>query len=149
MSRCSKFRYFSSVALACLVLMVSGCGDGRPSRVKVSGTVKLDGENVTEGSVAFKPIGGGRMGIGAIGPDGNFTVSMYVEGDGLPPGEYAVSINSSKNINDTTLRWFAPKKYADVKTSGLTAEIKQDTDSMNFELTWEGSGHKKPWNQRQ
>jgi len=139
---------FSLCALACIVLVGSGCSDGRPSRVKVSGQVTLEGEPVTTGSVTFKPASGGRIGAGNIQSDGGYLISMYEEGDGLPPGKYLVAISSSKDVNDTTRRWLAPKEYSKATTSGLTAEISEDTDSMNFELTWEGSKHEKPWNEK-
>ena len=73
---------------------------------------------------------------------------MYVVGDGLPTGKYLVAVSSYEDINDTTRRWVAPKEYSKVTSSGLTAEITEETDSMNFELTWEGSEHKKPWNEK-
>lgn len=131
-----------------MLLVVSGCGDGRPGRVKVSGNVTLDGEPLTTGSVTFKPAAGGRIGVGNIESDGKFLVSMYVAGDGLPTGKYLVAVSSYEDINDTTRRWVAPKEYSEVTSSGLTAEITEETDSMNFELTWEGSEHKKPWNEK-
>jgi len=55
-------------------------------------------------------------------------------------------INGSENVSDTSIRWHAPKKYADFKSSGLTAEITEATTDQNFNLTWKDSGkHSETW----
>ena len=48
-------------------------------------------------------------------------------------------------INNTSQRWYAPKKYAAIKTSGLTAEITRGKTEVNFELSWDGSEHSEPF----
>ena len=138
-------RYSGLLSLICLTMVLSGCGDGRPSRVKVSGHVTVEGKPLEVGGISFYPIPEGRMGGGAIGKDGIYSTTMYKENDGLPPGSYAVAVNAVQIVNDTTQRWHAPKKYSDPETAGLTVEITEETDAMDIDLTWEGDDHSGPW----
>jgi len=54
------------------------------------------------------------------------------------PGTHRVAISASKILSENKVQWFAPKKYADFRTSGLTYEIKEPTDNVKIELTWNG-----------
>ena len=134
---------------ACLSLIVfAGCGDGRGVRVPVSGKVTIDGAPLAFGSVLFEPLEGGennRPGGGALESDGTFRVSAYTAFDGLPPGSYRVAITGTEHISDTSQRWHAPKKYSQPGTSGLTAEIEEETDQLNFDLSWEGEETSEPF----
>ncbi len=72
-----------------LALLVSGCGN--PMQ-KAGGKVMVDGVPVKDGAVTFYPTGGGRTASASILPDGTFTLSYEKLNDGLPPGEYKVTI---------------------------------------------------------
>ena len=130
------------VLAPCLSLIVlAGCGDGRGVRVPVSGTVTIDGAPLAFGSILFEPLAGGennRSGGGALESDGTFRVSAYTAFDGLPPGQYRVAITGTEPLSDTARRWHAPKKYSDPASSGLTADIEESTDQLNYELSWSG-----------
>jgi len=123
--------------LALLLATVAGCDDGRPERVAVSGQVLIDGKPLTRGFVRFVPTGA-RPASGEIAPDGRFTLMTFEPGDGAVTGTHAVSVIAVEQLNDTTRRWHAPKKYADPKTSRLTTTIDGPTDSLLIELTWDG-----------
>ena len=138
-------RYSGLLSLLCLTMVLSGCGDGRASRVKVSGKVTVEGKPLSVGGISFYPIPEGRQGGGAIGKDGVYSTTMYELNDGLPPGSYAVAVNAVQIVNDTSKRWHAPQKYSDHETSGLKVEITEETDAMDFDLTWEGDEHSGPW----
>ena len=148
MSRIFSYTPVVLLCLACFVF-VAGCnGDGRPTRVKVSGKVTVDGIPVTAGGVSFKPVEGGRPGGGAIQQDGSYNVTMYRKNDGLPLGSYKVAVTGVEVINDSSQRWLAPKKYASHDTSGYVIEITEETADMNFDLSWEGDDHSAPWVER-
>ncbi len=121
-----------------------GCGDGRPERVPVSGRVLIDGKPLEAGNIRVHPPAN-RAASAAIGPDGKFTLSTYVFGDGCVTGKHSVSVTASKQMNQQTMRWYAPKKYAAGETSGLTLEISEPTDSAEVNLSWEGG---KPFDER-
>lgn len=133
------------VLLGFMGLLLTGCGDGRPARVKVSGFVTIDGEPLKYGGVNFRPAGGGRAAGGRLDENGQFTVTMYEKGDGLPPGNYIVAIKATQWVSESSERWHAPMKYAYHESSELTAEISEETSDLTFELTWKGDRRKKPW----
>jgi hypothetical protein len=135
---------FASVSRAAVVAVAAvlvptlfGCGDGRPQRVHVSGTVFIDGRPITSGFITLKPEGA-RASMGKIGKDGRFTLTCFEEGDGAVEGTHAVVVNAFEEVDSKTLRWLAPKKYSNPKTSGKTVTIDGPTDSLTIELSWEG-----------
>ena len=130
--------------LVAMGLSTLGC-DGRPSRVPVSGQVTVDGKPLEFGTIAFYPSAGGRPGGASLAEGGSYSITMYEKNDGLPPGKYSVTVAAANWISDDACRWHSPKRYQDVQTSGLTAEIKSEDTLLNFDLTWEGDPHSEPW----
>lgn len=120
-----------------LLFAATGCGDGRPDRVAVSGQVLIDGKPLTCGTVKFIPTGH-RSSYGEIGKDGRFTLSCYGQNDGAVVGKHNVEVNASEMVKPTSMRWQAPKKYQDQATSGLTQEITEPTNGIVINLTWDG-----------
>jgi hypothetical protein len=45
---------------------------------------------------------------------------------------------SNEQLSADAVRWLAPKKYADYRTSGLETQIDAPTDSLHIDLTWTG-----------
>jgi hypothetical protein len=122
---------------ACL-LASSGCSDGRPEIVPVSGQVLLDGQPLTHGFVRFAPTGT-RASTGKLDGEGRFVLSCMDDGDGAIIGEHKVEVIASEVLTSTTMKWHAPKKYADGGSSGLSFEVPSDgTDSATFNLSWDG-----------
>ena len=131
------FRHlYFAVLLAPLVM--AGCGDGRPSRVPVSGSVTIDGEPLTVGYLRFVPPND-RPSAGTIGSDGRFTLGCFEEGDGAVLGKHQVAVIANKTLDEVTMKWFAPQKYADYTTSGIEIEITGPTDDLLIELSSEES----------
>ena len=56
-----------------------------------------------------------------------------------------MTVTSFDNIDDATRKWFAPKKYSDPKTSGLSVTVDGADDSLVIKLTWDGG---KPFVER-
>ena len=54
-----------------------------------------------------------------------------------------MQVSANEIISDSKIRWFAPKKYADFRRSGLEVEVTEPTDSLVIELTW--GGRKGPY----
>jgi hypothetical protein len=130
---------FASLAIAVL----SGCSDGRPERVPVSGKVLIDGQPLETGNIRVYAAAN-RAASGKIEPDGSFKLSTYEFGDGVVPGTHMVSVTASKLLNPKTVRWLAPKKFSDASTSGLTLEVTEPTSEAQIDLTWDGG---KPFNE--
>jgi hypothetical protein len=134
--------WFLSLSLAVL-FFAAGC-DSRPTRVKVSGKVLVDGEPLTKGFLDFMPEKG-RKSSGTVDANGHFELTCFEPGDGALIGKHQIQVMASDPINDTTTKWLAPKKYADRRTSGLVEEIKDSTDSLVINLTWKGNTPDKPF----
>lgn len=129
------------VGILCLLLLVVGCSDGRPTRVPVSGQVTIDGEPLTKGSVRFVPEGA-RPSAGALDAEGRFTLTCYDGEDGAVLGTHRVQVSASQIVGAEKVIWHAPTKYADFRSSGLTVEVSEPTDSVVIGLTW--AGEKRP-----
>jgi hypothetical protein len=132
-----KKMVFASIALVVVCAIAVGCGDSRPTRVPVSGTVLIDGVPLSTGSIMFVN-GTGRPASGRIDADGHFTLNCYEPGDGAMIGHHRVKVTALESINDRSNRWLAPKKYADEKTSGIEVDVTEPVDDLKIELTWDG-----------
>ena len=115
-----------------------GCGDGGPKIVPVSGIVTIDGQPLTYGHVQVLP-SGWRPASGRIGGDGRFTLTTTAANDGCAVGTHPVAILASESLTPETMKWHAPQKYADSKTSNLTVTITGPTDDLKIELKSDGS----------
>src|SRR5215510_5574230 len=80
------------LVLGCLVLVLWLLGRSEPT---VTGTVRLEGKPLDNGSIALIPIDGtmGLGGGGGINKDGKYEIKR-----GLRPGRYRVEIRSSRRL---------------------------------------------------
>ncbi len=87
------FNVFGRITLflSVLAFTFTGCGYRRPAQVKTTGTVTLDGEPVAQASLMFIP-DSGRPASGNTNKDGAFELSSYGGNDGLPAGNYRVTV---------------------------------------------------------
>lgn len=120
-----------------IALLVAGCGDGRATRVPVSGRVLIDGKPLERGFIQVI-CAHDRSASGEIGADGKFQLTTYEPNDGCVPGTHQVSIIANESQGPSAMKWFAPKEYADAATSGLTLEVSQARDDVEINLTWAG-----------
>jgi hypothetical protein len=119
------------------LLSLTGCGDGRPARVAVSGQVLIDGQPLSVGIIKFIPEGS-RPSSGKIEADGSFTLTCYDGADGVVPGRHRVQVSAMEILGSSKVKWLVPRKYADFRTSELEFEITEPTDDLKIELTWDG-----------
>ncbi len=130
------------VLVAMLIAAAVGCSDGRPKRVAISGTVMIDGEPVKGGSIRFVPEGA-RPSSSDLDTEGRFTLRCFGDdgNDGAVLGTHRVEVAAREVIGEK-VKWYAPQEYSDFRSSGLTVEVTEPTDSLVIELTWDGK--KKP-----
>ena len=53
----------------------------------------------------------------------------------MAPGSYRVQVASSKIVDDKTIQWNAPAKYADFRTSDLAVVIEKPTNDLRIQLS--------------
>lgn len=87
----------TSLAIA-LVPLFSGCGEGGPALVPVSGTVTINGKPLEGATVQFNPDlaanKDGRYAEDVTGPEGNYKL-MTNGRSGIVPGKYKVTISKA------------------------------------------------------
>ncbi|MFM7413120.1 MAG: hypothetical protein ACKO6E_07925 [Planctomycetota bacterium] len=124
-----------SAAVAAVVLL-AGCGDGRPRIVPTSGVVLMNGKPLTghAGFVRVVPAGA-RPATGRIDPaNGRFTLMTYETDDGCVEGTHPAAVIVNTTIGGTRLVWITPERYGNDKTSGLTVEIKGEKADVELRL---------------
>lgn len=144
-------------SLACLLILGCQGDDGFEKRFPVSGTITYQEKPVAQGTVNFSPQtpGQGRACYGEI-QDGTYSLMTHTPGDGAVPGKYNVTISATEidmidamskvkfkgsvpSVKDVMRvrkkeKLLIPKKYFAAKTSGLTAEVKAESNTINFDL---------------
>ena len=129
----APLRQVALAALLQLTLLLTGCGNGRPTLVPVSGQVLLDGKPVPMGFIRVIPADG-RPATGTLDSTGHFKLSTYEDGDGCMLGTHTVEVLAKQRISATKTRLLVPKKYFDMATSGVTVTIDKPTDSLQIDL---------------
>lgn len=125
---------FSLLPFLFSLLATLGCGESRPQRVPVSGTVYIDDKPLTAGYVRFVPPND-RPSSGTIGPDGRFTLGCFEDDDGAVTGTHRVAVIANVPKDEVTMTWLAPQRYADYSTSGIEVEINGRTDDLEIRLS--------------
>lgn len=129
-----------------MALSSAGCGEPKVERVPVMGTVFIDGKPLEGGTIRFVPKTG-RPASSTILSDGSFeVVNKNVDSlteHGLLPGEYRVQVSSSEIVDDETIHWKAPQRYADFRTSGLEVVVEGPTKELKIELRSQTEGEEE------
>lgn len=127
----------------CLLSSMAGCGSEHGDLVHVIGTVTFQGQPVARGKVCFCPadpqIGSKqRPSTSFTDTNGQYRLQAYRGTAGLPPGDYLVTVTASEAAFDEApgASKALPLKYADVRTSGLKANVPADAaGEVNMDFT--------------
>lgn len=140
-------------------VLILGCGDttGLGKRYAVSGKVTYQGKPLEKGRINFIPTQADGRAAGGEIENGDYSLTTAEPGDGAFPGTYKVTI-VAVDLDTTKMKEIAkggqfhhdgafakavktakklvPSKYQVPEMSGLTAEVKAQTNSgVNFDLT--------------
>jgi len=145
-------------------LCFSGCSnDGLATRYPVNGTVTYKGQPVKKATISFVPTAEGGRGASGEVTDGKYTLMTQSPGDGAFPGQYKVLIDSkeadmakvdegSRKLAEKagvvatqpdpaliakfrkTAKSSIPEKYSSATGTTLTAEVKPQSNTLDFPL---------------
>lgn len=105
------------------VLVVVGCGNDQPKLVEVTGRVTLAGKGLTAGSITFHPTAENSFQSDTpssqLQLDGSFRMRTWPWGDGVPPGDYRVTLSPELAGRIDRVR------YGDVGTTPLSITVSQ------------------------
>ena len=132
--------------LLCLASIIvaaglSGCGDGRPDRAAVCGTVLFQGKPVDGAEVVFTPEAG-RKAMGCTDNQGRFELFTFEPSDGAIVGRHVVTICKKVEMNPgSTANPYAPtrdalpSRYGNGKQTDLSADVKAGVkNDFTFDL---------------
>jgi hypothetical protein len=127
------------LALAGLVLVLSSCGDGQrkkvyPARGRVVDAV---GKPVAGATVVFHPLDdpddSRHKPAGTTDAEGSYALTTYLEKDGAPLGEYAVTLEwrpVRRSLSEPEQPDRLQGKFREAKTSPYRASIKQGDNEI-------------------
>lgn len=137
----------------CLGSVFLGCSD--QGMLPVEGTITLDGEPLAGAAISFVPAEGGRPSSGQTDDQGHFTLASYTANDGVPPGEYKVTVvkldarrqaqaapveegseEGEKLMGNTeqAVKFLTPMKYSTSATTDLRVEVTANMEPVQIDL---------------
>jgi hypothetical protein len=143
---CFEFVSYFVLRISCLTFLIylAGCGGpAHPDVGRVSGVVTLDGQPLPDATVMFQPTSG-RASVATTDKTGKYSL-VYLDGvPGALLGAHKVIIRTEIPGEDgqpPIAKEKLPKKYHD--QTELTAEVKPQPSTINFELQSPAGGAKK------
>jgi hypothetical protein len=156
-------RLFALLAVCGLVAMTScGTDDAFGKRYAVYGTVTYNESPLENGLISFIPDDPKGVGASGVIEKGSYTLSTGGEKDGARPGKYKVTITAKEDATakakadfekeakgsdpgripgqfiakaQAKAKSLIPTGYGDTRTTTLTAEVKEQSNSIDFKLS--------------
>jgi hypothetical protein len=128
------------VVITLLTGTIAGCGKSGPPMYQVSGKLHYKDGSLPKAGIAmitFMPSKDStaemrRNASGTIGPDGSFTMSTRVAGDGVYAGDYNVLLNVIKSPVDPTS--LVLPKYYDPNDPPYRVTVDQDITGLEYTM---------------
>jgi hypothetical protein len=141
--RAACWRWLERVSTVGILLLAASCGDGRfKPTFPVQGSVTYMGEPAAGAKVFFHSLDDPddqlSKPMATVQADGSFVISTYRRNDGMPAGEYTVTViwlppGYQGPIEQGNK---LPMRYSAAETSGLKASIAKAPNELPvFELT--------------
>ena len=136
--------------LALILIVCAICGacskvTNRKATYPVTGVLKVDGQPAEMAAVNCLAVQGldkadPTVSAAFTNPDGSFQISTYEKGDGVPTGDYVLTVEWGK-MNLISMQYGGPDKlngkYSNAKTSTIKFTVKEGvpTELGTIELT--------------
>ncbi len=119
---------------ACTVTI--GCGPGGPPSGQVTGNVTYKDKPLPTGTIMLIPEKEGMpYAQGTIQPNGTYHVETKEYGKNVPIGSYRVMISAVEDLGpEHPVRPLIPSRYSSEAQSGLTANVQEGENKINFDL---------------
>lgn len=115
-------------------LALMGCGESGPALNPVEGIAEIEGEGtVTQGQVVM--VSSNTTATGIIGSDGKFKMGTNKDGDGVPAGDYQVTVMGTSTGDYTDRKQVIDEKYEAAGTSGLKFKVEAKSNNCPLKLT--------------
>jgi hypothetical protein len=145
-----------------LVMTSCGTDDGLGKRFPVSGSVTYNGQPLEKGKISFIPDDPKNIGASGTIEKGSYTLSTGGQNDGARAGKYKVTISAKEDsvakakadfardnkgqdpgylpgrylaAAESKAKSLIPAGYGDSTTTNLTAEVKEQSNSIDFKLS--------------
>lgn len=118
-------------------LLLCGCGGGKPIYPVEGHVLDLDGKPIpglTGATVEFESLEAKVSASGGITEDGTFRLTTERREDGAWLGKHRVLIARHEPNPDTKPPRAIPAKYESFETSGLTADVKAESNRITFKV---------------
>ena len=127
--------------VAIAMLAFCGCGDSGSQRVpvfKTAGKITFNNRPVDGAFLVLHPKAAAAADVprptAHVQPDGSFEPTTFDSADGAPAGEYVVTVEWRKLINDRG-EWvpgpnLLPAKYSNPATSGVTVMVAEGKNEL-------------------
>lgn len=118
-------KYCQVVHVSVIAVLLATCvGCGSSDRAYVTGQItKADGTPCTTGRIMARSDKTGKWASGVTDSSGAYALGTAEAGDGIPPGDYYVTIAEVFPDSDKPPRPTIPSKYADPSASGLELHL--------------------------
>jgi hypothetical protein len=154
---------FAVLAVAGALVMTScGTDDGLGKRFPVSGKVTYNGLPLENGKISFIPDDPKNVGASGTIDKGSYALSTGGGNDGARAGKYKVTITAKEDsvakakadfakdtkgqdpgylpgryvaAAESKAKSLIPDGYGDIRTTTLTAEVKEESNSLDFKLS--------------
>lgn len=132
---------YACAALA--VLVSSGCSSATPVDqvpvVPVTGKVLFQGQPAPGALVVYHPVQNGVFAPpparATVRDDGTYTLTTYTANDGAAPGEYKVTVEWRKLVQEEgdvkPGPNLLPDRFSQVKSTDLVVRVAEDTDQSH------------------
>lgn len=135
-----------------LLIVMLGCGSGKPTPLPIQGVVTLDGKPIGKAAVMLVPTqanSGAAPALGVTDSLGQFILKTEKIGDGALQGSYTATVIKKETLHAAAVpdkfkdivapsgineRWIIPKKYSMPNDSGLAVEVKPGMEPLRFDL---------------